>query len=299
MTVSTPVKIIAIILVPLFLAVLIRFYKDNESKSSKGKSGKNEQSGSVNDEENLGVKITSAWLLPKELNEISGISWLEADKFACIQDEIGKVHIYNIRTSSIEMEIPFAGKGDYEGIAVVGQTIYVLQANGTIFEISNYTNSKRSVKLYETPLKKKQDSESLAYDQVNNRLLIAVKADEAENADFKGIYSFDLKTKSMDNKPVYKIDLRNKILNNEKSKKNGIQPSDIAIHPVTGEIYVIEGTKPKLLIMSPKGEILSLHHMKGKEFSQPEGLSFSPEGLMYISNEGDPGNILQVELIRK
>ena len=296
MTNNTPVKIIAVILVPLFIAMIIRFSTGVSSKSSGSKLETNEQGGKMHGNENKSVKIISAWLLPKELNEVSGISWMDKDRFACVQDEIGKVFIYNTRSTLVENEIPFAGNGDYEGIAIVEKTIYVLQANGTIFEITDYSSPKRSVKLYETHLSKKQDSESLAYDKKNNRLLVAVKVEESDNADFKGIYSFDLKTKKMAVKPVYKIDLNNEIFKGEKSKTHSIQPSDMGVHPLTGDIFIIEGTKPKLLILNSKGDILSLYDLKGQEFSQPEGLSFSPDGLMYISNEGKPGNVLQVQL---
>lgn len=293
---NTPVKIIAVILIPLFIAVIIRLSNRDSGNSSVRKSETKEKGRKKDGNEPRSVKIISAWLLPKEINEISGISWVGPDRFACVQDEIGKVFIYNTRSASVEKEISFAGSGDYEGIAVVGETIYVLQANGTIFEITNYSSPKRSVKLYETHLTKKQDNESLAYDKKNHRLLIAIKASETDNADFKGIYSFDLKTKKMAVKPVYQIDLNNELFKDEKSKENSIQPSDIGVHPLTGDIYVIEGAKPKMLILNSKGDILSLHDLKGKEFSQPEGLSFSPDGLMYISNEGKPGNILQVQL---
>lgn len=297
---KTPIKIIAIIIVPLIIALIVRYTgKDFNSSADEVVNTKGETFKENSEEDSL-VKIMTSWPLPENLKEISGISWIDADRFACVQDEKGTVFIYNIKTSTIENEIAFAGKGDYEGVAVAGKTIYVLQANGTIFEIRNYA-AKSSVKLYETHLKKKQDSESLTYDRKNNRLLVAIKTVESDNADYKGIYAFDLKSKTMDTKPVYHIDLKNEVFKNEKSKDKAIQPSDIEVHPLTDEIYIIEGTKPKLLILNSNGTVKSLFKLKRSDFSQPEGLSFSPEGLMYIANEGkdNPGNIVQVELLEK
>ena len=299
----TPIKIIALIVIPLLIAAAIRFTNwGRQEKSGKGPD-KNEKNDLFDLEEKSAVKVRTTWLLPDELREVSGIAWLDTDRFACVQDEVGKIFIFNMRLNKVDTVIPFAGKGDYEGIAVAGNTIYVLRADGVLFGVSNYSADNRSVRMYKTHLTKKQDSESLAYDKKNDRLLIAVKASDPVGSDYKGIYAFDLKSKSMPASPVYKIDLKNAIFSddNEGKPKNSISPSDIDIQPGTGNIYILEGTKPKLLIMSPKGALLSLHKLKGPDFPQPEGLSFSPDGKMFISNEGnkDAGNILQVEIVDK
>ncbi len=295
---STPLKIIAAILIPLIIAVIIRFSNREPDEVTDKNLNPMEKAEKNDSGRERSVKVLTTWLLPDVLKEISGISRIDADHFACVQDERGTVYIYNIRTSSIDKEIAFAGKGDYEGIAIAGQNMYILQANGSIFEISNYTKTDPAVKLYKTHLGKKQDSESLAFDKKNNRLLIAVKSGELDGPDYKGIYAFDLRTKTMNTKPVFRIDLRDPVFGDEKSPGNAIHPSDMEVHPATGYIYIIEGTKPKLLILKPDGAVQSLFKLKGNEFSQPEGISISPEGLIYISNEGkdNPGNILLVEL---
>ncbi len=298
---KTPIKIIALIVIPLVIAVIFRFTRSTKDDKSGDGSGKTEKIDLLDPESEQEAKVLISWILPKELHEISGIAWVNATHFACVQDEIGTVFLFNIQDNKIDEEIPFGPKGDYEGIALVGNTIYVLRADGVIFGIENYTSSQRGVKMYKTSLTKKQDSESLAYDKKNNRLLIAVKGADPNSQDYKGIYAFNLATKTMSETPVYKIDLNHSIFGDVKKAKNAISPSDIAIHPSTGEIYVLEGTKPKLLIMNAKGEMRSLYKLKGPDFPQPEGLTFSPDGKMYISNEGGDGegNILQVELVAK
>ncbi|SKB42784.1 SdiA-regulated domain-containing protein [Daejeonella lutea] len=298
---KTPIKIIALIVIPLVLAVVFRFVKGSkDDKTGKG-ADKTEIKDLLDAKNDQDAKILITWLLPKELHEVSGISWLDANHFACVQDEVGTVFLFNIRDNKIDKEIPFGPQGDYEGISIVGNTIYVLRADGVIFGIENYTSKQRAVKMYKTHLGKKQDSESMAYDKKNNRLLIAVKGADPNSQDYKGIYAFNLATKKMSETPVYKIDLNHEIFKdtNKGKSKNSISPSDIEIHPVTGEIYVLEGTKPKLIIMNTQGAIRSLYKLKGPDFPQPEGLTFGPDGKMYISNEGadGEGNILQVELV--
>jgi len=296
---KTPIKIIAVIVIPLMIALAVRFTTGDRSDKSGKKSDK---AGQLNFSKEPAVNILITWLLPESLREVSGIAWLDADHFACVQDELGTVFIFNVRLNKIDKEIPFGPNGDYEGIAIAGTTIYVLRADGALFGIENYSGTGRSVKMYETGLRKKQDSESLAYDKKNNRLLIAEKESDSKSSDYKGIYSFDLKSKTMAPDPVYKIDLKHAIFDDIKEKtKNSISPSDIGIHPVNGDIYILEGTKPKLLVMNSAGEMLRLHDLKGGDFPQPEGLTFSPDGKLYISNEGNKkeGNILQVDLLNQ
>src|SRR5688572_31418262 len=49
-----------------------------------------------------GIKILKRWDMPEVLKEISGIAYMDAKHFACIQDEIGIIYIYNTETRKIE-----------------------------------------------------------------------------------------------------------------------------------------------------------------------------------------------------
>ena len=270
-----------------------------ESKTEMKKEKTNAPGGS--EPASAGVTVTKKWDMPKDLTEISGLSYLDEKRFVCVQDELGKIFIYNIASSSVEKEITFGGVGDYEGLAVIDKTVWVLRADGKLFEVSNLDAAKPTVKEYNTPLTIKQDSEGLCYDKKNNRLLIAIKGAEPGTDDYKGIYAFDIASKKMDKQPVFKIDLLDKVFGNTgsgKKKKGSINPSGIVIHPVTGDIYIIDGRNPQLLVIDGSGKIKTLYQLSGKDFSQPEGIAFNAAGDLFIANEGtnQPGNILQVKI---
>ena len=246
------------------------------------------------------ITIVKKWDMPKDLAEISGISYMDGQRFACVQDELGKIFVYNAASSSVDKEVSFGAPGDYEELAVVGETIWVLRADGKLFEVSNMNAAKPSVKEYSTQLTTKQDPEGLCYDKKNNRLLIAIKGAEPGSENYKGIYAFDLNSKKMDQQPVFKIDLQNKVFGNgsDKKKKSTINPSGISIHPVTGDIYIVDGRNPQLLIIDAGGNIKKLYTLNSKEFAQPEGIAFNAAGDLFIANEGtkQPGNIVQVKI---
>jgi sugar lactone lactonase YvrE len=144
----------------------------------------------------------------------------------------------------------------------------------------------------------KQNVEGLCYDKNNNRLLLAIKDEEPGNVNYKGVYSFDLASKEMAEAPVFKLDLTDKLLTADAGKKKAdvINPSDIAINPVTGNIYITDGTKSKLLVTDPKGNVKAYYQLNSNEFVQPEGIAFKPDGELFISNEGkkQAGNIMNV-----
>ncbi len=289
------------------IALVIFFWNDikgaagsfaSDSKKEKTKSAS--KIDKVEEPVSAGISIKNKWELPKILAEISGLSHIANDQFACVQDELGKIFIYNTQTSAIEKEIPFGDPGDYEGLTIVGETAWVLRADGRLFEVSDFKN-KPVVKEYSTHLTAEQNAEGLCYDKNNDRLLVAIKDEEPGNTGYKGIYAFDLNTKKMPAEPVYKINLEDEAfgkVQGKKKKAGGIKPSAIAVHPVTREIYITDGPKAKLLVLDKNGSIKKLYQLDGSEFAQPEGITFKTTGELYISNEGSkqPGNIINVAI---
>ncbi len=248
-------------------------------------------------------KIIRKWDMPVELNEISGISWISEDKIACVQDEEGNIYIYNLSSSMVENQINFSKDGDYEGLVIVDSTAYVLESNGEIFEITNFQNKDFTVKNYKTIFSGKNNMESLGLDLKNNRLLLIAKNKDPQSNDFKGIYAFDLETKTISKVPISKISLNDPVFqvkdaDDDVDKTPSFSPSDIDINPTNRNTYVLQSNPPQVLILDSLSKPRSIHHFNRESFSQPEGLTFSPEGTLYISNEGKHGtaNILEVVL---
>jgi len=291
---------IVILIIILFVGAGFIFRNDitglvkgkSTEKTEKVKKEKEEQPASP------GVNIAQQWDLPAALKEVSGIAYIDAERFACVQDEEGTVFIYNRSSGQVEKELPFAGAGDYEGIALKGDHVYVLRADGQLYEM-DMMKGQSSVKTYTTGLTAEHNVEGLTYDQKHDRLLLAIKDEEPAGKDYKGIYAFDLATKQFDATPVARIDLKHELFQQQQGgkKSKAVAPSEIAIHPVSGEFYITDGPRSRLLIMEPTGNIKKLVNL-GPQFEQPEGISFGPDGELFISNEGkkNAGNILQVSL---
>lgn len=265
-----------------------------KGKKEKRKEGRPEQAVNTG-QTDAGVTILKRWDLPAELREVSAIAYVDPKRFACVQDEEGSLYIFNTETNQIERKFRFAGKGDFEGLTLAESTAYVLRSDGVIFEIDNYNSDQAGVKQHATHLTAANDCEGLVWDKKQNRLLVTVK--NAEGKAHSPIYSFDLKAGKMAEQPAFTIDFNHAVFEKSGKKKDRrIRPSAIGIHPSTGELYVLEGTNPKLLIMDQNATPQKLVVLDKADFAQPEGLTFSPAGDLFISNEGvkSSGNILQV-----
>lgn len=258
-----------------------------------------DRKGSFAQNKDYSYKIEATWELPNILSEISGIEWLGDAKIAGIQDEDGVIFIYNLKTSKIEKKIEFAGAGDYEGLAIQDKTAYALRSDGTIFEISNFMENQPKISKFETFLTASQNVEGLCLDQANNQLLLAIKDKERDNDNYKGVYSFNLKTKELTKTPFIKLNMKDALLENSGDKMSKrLRPSEIEIHPITGDIYILDAKNPKLIILDKNEKFKELYALDEDDFNQPEGITFSPNGDLYISNEAgsEPANILKVEI---
>ena len=253
--------------------------------------------------------------MPDALREISGLGISDdGDHLLAVQDEDGVIFVINRYTGEVEKEYEFWKDGDYEGIEVVGSIVYVVKSSGTLYEVKRGGEPDQAVDKYNFFLDSDNDVEGLAYDRANNRLLLACKAKAGHEKNYKrkkGIYAFGLEDKMLSEEPVYFISLDSvnnylatdpnirkleKIVEFFDPKESfGFSPSAIAIHPITGDIYVTSSVGKMLIVLHPDGRIMHIEKLSKKLYPQPEGLCFDPIGTLYISNEGKdgPGTILR------
>ncbi|MFB9864425.1 SdiA-regulated domain-containing protein [Rufibacter immobilis] len=294
-------KRIQIILASLLLScAMLACDNGNAQAMAEGKPKKAKKQKKAPEAASAAVLVNQKWEVPEILREVSGIAYLGNGQFACVQDEAGVIFIYNTKTQKIDRQVTFGAAGDYEGIALVGTTAYVVRSDGHLFEVADWQSQAPRIQEHTTLLTEAHNVEGLTYDPKNERLLLAIKGEEANGADYKGVYAFSLGAKKLSAEPIFKLSLRDSLLapNQKKSLSKAWQPSEIAIHPKTGDIYLTEASNPQLFILNQDGSIRSRHKLSDTAFYKPEGIAFSPEGELYISNEGkkEQGNILLVSL---
>ncbi len=247
------------------------------------------------------------YFLGYSLEEISGLTYIGKNQLGCVQDESGKLYIYDRKKKSVVRRIKFAKGGDYEGVEVVNQMAYVIKSNGTLYKFSIDDDDKPNVDIIETGFSKENDIEGLGYHPEMGKLLICCK-NKGDYGDQKikgkAIYTFDLVTEKVDPKPLFVIkksdikDFLDSVGRNE--KEVGFQPSGIAFHPKENRYYIIASAGKALIVLDENFNVMEFVRIRPKVLKQPEGICFSPDGRMYISSEGDgdDGYLLKFEYLR-
>jgi uncharacterized protein YjiK len=203
-------------------------------------------------------------------------------QLACVNDEEGKVFIYDLMKKEVVEKIPFGKDGDYEGIEVVDNEVFILKSNGKI-------NSFKIGEAYERTIDCSDpdviEYEGLGYDPKNKRLLLAAKERVKDKDDKKMIYAYDF-----DRKVLFKNIAIPQEQITDKANGKDFRPSGIAVNPLTGQYFILASDGKKLLVLSEDGKKEALISLNPKFFKQPEGICFSPEGVLYISSEGKDGD---------
>lgn len=245
-------------------------------------------------------KPVAKYFLPYVLEEISGLSYVSPGILACVQDEEGKVFFYDTRSKEITWQERFGKSGDYEGIEVVDQDVYVANSKGTLysFQHGNAFDFDK-VSKFKTALRKSNDVEGLGYDSEKNQLIIACKGDgeiKPNKVKGRGFYSFALDSMKLNKEPIFNIRKKDikafleefKDFEYEENRIN-FRPSGLALHPHTKLIYIIASNGKLLLIVNKHGKIRGSIPIDPRLLGQPEGICFAPNGDMFISSEGQGG----------
>ena len=256
--------------------------------------------------------------LDENLKHVSGLTASSDLKtVTCIQSDDGKAYKIDRKTGAITSSIFFVTEGEFEGIEMVGDTLFAVKGNGQLYKVWNLNGAHKNVKMVRTGLPRTENVEGLGYDLQRNRLLMSSKG-QKEGEFTKKIFEFDVKTNVTNPIPAYEITLASfkAFLTDKKADKNyaklyddyvahanpkgfDFAPSSLSVHPVDGNIYVLSSINNVLLVINQQGQIVEMSKLKKESHIAPTGICFDEEGTMYISNEsrdGKPAKLFEYKM---
>lgn len=232
--------------------------------------------------------------LHKKLKEISGIHYVDGDRFSAIQDEQGIIYTIDYLNGEIVSELPFAGRGDYEDITMDANYYYVLESRGSVYQVPKKGNGS-GTKVFSLP-GGRNEFESIYLDSGGKRLILICKncAGNGSKAGYDG-YEFNISKKAFIETPLFTIN-SSRLTKTAGTKQVDFRPSAAAIHPIEKKLYVLCSVGRLLLICDLQGNIESLFHLDPALYRQPEGIAFKPNGDLFIANEaaGGKANIIKI-----
>ena len=218
--------------------------------------------------------------LPGDLDEISGLTVLDAAHVAAVQDEEGELYVLSLATGEVTRRTPFGKTGDYEGVELLGDRLFVMTSDATVTELLDWRTGDIATRVYDLGLGAKRcNAEGLGAD--GERLLLACK--NADDTERNRVYAVELAAAGEPHAEVLVKLHAEDVPRGEKF----LRPSAIAVHPVTGETVVLSSRRETLVRLDACGRVVGTWDFDAADLEQPEGLAFLPNGDVLIASEGD------------
>ena len=230
-------------------------------------------------------KVLARWILPKDLDELSGMALESNGRLLAQGDEEGHVFEIDYRrgvvTNHFRVGHPTI-RADLEAITFVNDVVFMLASNGTLYEFRQGTNGEHvDYTSHDTRLGKECEFEGLAYDSTLGSLLLACKNVHKKHLrDEIVIYRWKL-SGGGDRLSKMTVPLT-KILPAIGEKR--FQPSDITIDPFTGNYVLISGIEQAIVSITPSGEVVFARKLPG-DHDQPESVAITRDSLLIIGDE--------------
>ncbi len=231
----------------------------------------------------------SRWKLPGRLSEVSGLAVDDRDRLFAHQDERGIVYEIDVTEGRVVREFSLGRRpvrGDFEGIAVVGDRLFMVVSGGRLYEFAEGEDDGWvDYNTYGMGLDPRCDVEGLAYEPSDRTLLLLCKqAGRREGRDYVVIYRWSLESRSLAEPQSLLIPLESFT---DRIRGKSFHPSGIERHPITGNYFILAAREGAIAEVNPAGEVLSVRDLPKKLHRKSEGIAINSRLELFIADEGD------------
>jgi len=225
--------------------------------------------------------------LPDDLAEISGIIYYPKDTSVfAIKDEDGILYKIYLGREGVIKKWRFDKKRDFEDLVLHDSIFYILISNGDIESIkfgggdSIITDKSK----FEDGGKAANEFEAMYYDDSLQQLVLLCKECDGDGSKTVSAWGYNISTQVYTSL-VYAVDAA-PIAKKMDIDKIKLRPSAAAVNPVTNELYILSSLSKLIAVTDRKGKFITLYELDPGIYTQPEGIAFTAEGDLIISNEG-------------
>ncbi|MEX2109138.1 MAG: hypothetical protein WD802_00845 [Gemmatimonadaceae bacterium] len=228
------------------------------------------------------------WVLPLELREISGLAVTAEGNLLAHNDEQARVFVIDPRRGVVtkQFDVGRSGlRGDFEGIAVSGADIYLLNSNG---EILRFREGKDGDEVRYTEVDTKLGSEcefeGIAVDPANGLLLLPCKTVAKKGP--RGqlvIYRWDPRKSGSQRASMLTIPSAQVAAGNP---WRTLHASDMTIDPATKNYVLIAAQEKAFVEITPGGSVVRAGLLP-EPSQQAEGVAITRDGVLIVADEGN------------
>ena len=230
-------------------------------------------------------KAIARWIMPKDLDELSGIVLTHDGRLLAHGDEKAQVSEIDYRRGVVTKQFVVGHptvKADLEAITIAKGLVYLLASNGTLYEFHEGGNGERvDYTTHDTRLGKECEFEGLAYDSTLNALLLACKHVGTKHLkDDMVIYRWSLDESG---NRLTRLTVPQKDIVGPLGAEH-FHPSDITIDPFTGDYVLVSGIEKAIVEITPDGHVVFSRKLPPGH-DQPESVAITKDSILIIGDE--------------
>ena len=223
--------------------------------------------------------------LPVALHEISGLA-LHRGLLLAHDDELGRVYSINPASGAVAVMATLQGpiRDDFEGIAVLGDTIWLMTSAGRLYGVrARATSTPAPFVLRQTGIGKRCELEGLAADETNGVLLLPCKI-LPKNAGGLVVYRWDVARGEV----AVPATISAAAGDLKRAGGQRMRPTAVEMVPRSNHLMLLSSIPPALVEVGATGTVLGYASL-GARHAQAEGLAIATNGDLYVSDEGGNG----------
>lgn len=227
------------------------------------------------------------WRLPGRLTEISGLATTSDGRLLAVADEKARIFELDIVARRVDKEFQLGDpvvRGDFEGIAVVDDKVYLITSDGDIYIAEEGEDGEQvDYAIVPTGLGEQCEIEGLAALPEQRRLLIVCKQARG------GIQRLPIFAWALDQGTVLDdatVDLPVAGITRA-IRDRRVNPSGIAVDPGSGNLIIVAARQRAIMELTPEGDLVrALPLPMLRRHRQPEGIEILSDGRLLIADEG-------------
>ncbi|TXI77080.1 MAG: hypothetical protein E6Q44_14260 [Flavobacteriales bacterium] len=241
--------------------------------------------------------------LPSQLNEISALTDVDAETIACVHDESASIYFLSTRTGRILDSVAFAGPADMEGLTRVGNEFFALRSDGLVYRLGDRASGMAVRDTFRLAIPNR-NIEGLGYDDRSGMVLVSPKdlqKGSKAGKDERLIHAIDPHATAMAPRAALRLSLDRlereaealgiEVPKDTKGKGKAksalkLRYSSVAVDPTNGHYYLLSAVDRTLLVVDRSGSLVDLVFLDPKLLPKAEGITFTPDGAMWLSSEG-------------